>query len=69
MKDRSFVLAIFFAVAQQTLLAFSTYFIAKAGTTLADGNLTLILRYISLFFGFALAAYIVSSMSSIYVTN
>ncbi|WP_409259585.1 ABC transporter ATP-binding protein [Pseudomonas sp. KCJK9009] len=69
MKDRSFVLAIFFAVAQQTLLAFSTYFIAKAGATLADGNLTLILRYISLFFGFALAAYMVSSISSIYVTK
>ncbi|WP_256576222.1 ABC transporter ATP-binding protein [Pseudomonas sp. SID14000] len=69
MKDRSFVLAILLAIAQQALLAFSTYFIAMAGATLSDGDLTLVLRYISFFFGFALSAYIVSSLSSIYVTK
>ncbi|MBS7778085.1 ABC transporter ATP-binding protein [Acidovorax sp. CCYZU-2555] len=64
-RDPRFVSALGLTLAQQLLLAFSTYFIARAGTALALGNIDRVLREISLFFGFALLAYATSSAASL----
>ena len=64
-RDPRFVSALGLTVAQQLLLAFSTYSIAQAGIALADGNIDGVLRDISLFFGSALLAYVTSSVASL----
>lgn len=65
LHDLRFACALGLTLAQQLLLAFSTYFIARAGTALALGNIDRGLREISLFFGFALLAYVTSSAASL----
>lgn len=64
-RDPRFVSALGLTLAQQLLLACSTYFIARAGAALALGDIDRVLREISLFFGFALLAYVTSSAASL----
>ena len=54
---------------QQLLLALSTFYIAQAGTALAQPNTERILALVSLFFIYALAAYITSSMAAFLTTR
>lgn len=63
--DPRFLSALGLALCQQLLLAFSSYFIARAGAALAAGDIDRVLRDISLFFGFALMAYVTSSAASL----
>lgn len=68
-RDPRFVAALALTLVQQLLLAFSTYFIARAGAALAIGNIDRVLREISMFFGFALLAYVTSSAASLLSTR
>ncbi|KHL76035.1 hypothetical protein PpSQ1_02085 [Pseudomonas putida] len=65
MSERAFKFALGLTVVQQILLALSTYFIARAGLLLADGNAEEVLVHVSMFFVSALLAYITSSLATI----
>lgn len=60
-KNRYFILTVSLIVLQQVALAFSTYFIAFAGSVLANEYYSEVPFYIVLFFSFALLAYFLSS--------
>lgn len=68
-RDKRLLCALGLTLAQQLLLALSTYCIAKAGTALAQGHIGRVLRDISLFFSLALAAYVTSSMAAFATTR
>lgn len=68
-RDWRFLSALGLTVLQQVLLALSTYYIAQAGLTLENGNVKAILLYVSLFFFFALLAYVVSSIATFFSTR
>lgn len=61
-----FLSALGLTVMQQVLLALSTYYIAQAGMALGSGETTKILSYVSLFFIFALLAYVTSSIATFF---
>lgn len=68
-RDPRLASALGLTLAEQLLLALSTYFIAQAGAALAVGDLDRVLRAISLFFSFALLAYVGSSAASLLSTR
>lgn len=68
-NDWRFLCALGLTVTQQVLLAVSTYYIAVAGSSLGSGKNDEILSFISLFFFFALMAYIASSLAAIFTTR
>jgi len=69
LSDKRFLCALAFTLSQQSLLATSTYCIALAGIALANGNINHALENISLFFMFALTAYISSSAATLLSTR
>ncbi|WP_200843441.1 hypothetical protein [Pantoea sp. 18069] len=68
-RDKRFLLALGCTLSQQVMLALSTYYIALAGACLALGNTDRVLSLISLFFTFALLAYIASSIATLFSTR
>lgn len=68
-RDPHLVCALGLTLAQQLLLSFSTYFIAQAGSALAVGTIDPVLHDISLFFIFALLAYVSSSAACLLTTR
>ncbi|MEG0226531.1 MAG: hypothetical protein RR720_22205 [Comamonas sp.] len=69
LNDKRFLCALAFTLSQQLLLATSTYCIASAGIALTNGNINHTLENISLFFIFALMAYISSSAATLLSTR
>ncbi len=68
-RDPRLASALGLTLAEQLLLALSTYFIAQAGAALAVGDLDRVLLDISLFFIFALLAYVSSSAACLLTTR
>lgn len=68
-RETHFLYALAFTLLQQLLLATSTYHIALAGIALSNGKISSTLLNISLFFIFALMAYLSSSASTLLSTR
>lgn len=66
LKNGSFLLAVLVVLIQQVILAASTFSIALAGGSVAAGDFSSAKSEILQFFGLALAAYVVSSVSEIF---
>lgn len=69
LRDWRFLTALGFTASQQILLTLSTYYIAQAGSAIGRENTNNILPYISLFFFFALMAYVASSIGTFFSTR
>lgn len=63
LRNKYLWFSIIFVVIQQVFLAISTYYIAMAGGNLSGNRVDEVLGYITLFFLFALGAYLFSSIS------
>ncbi|MET1116597.1 MAG: hypothetical protein ABWY08_16820 [Comamonas sp.] len=68
-RNHHFLCALALTLAQQFLLALSTYSIAQAGAALAREDLDRVLHLVCLFFIYALAGYITSAMAAILTTR
>lgn len=67
-SEKRFFYALSLTLLQQFLLALSTYYIALAGAALTDAAMRQVMLYISLFFLFALMAYMTSSAAAVLST-
>lgn len=67
MLNKYIVLTFFFIVLQQFILGISTYSIAKAGSSLGQGDSEIALRLIIVFFCLSLLAFFISMIATIFV--
>lgn len=69
LSNKKLTLCIVLIFVQQSFLAISTYFIALAGESLGKANFKHIIFNVSWFFAFALAAYVMSSLGTLFANQ
>ncbi|WP_330109784.1 ATP-binding protein [Methylophaga thalassica] len=68
LKNKYFHISVFLVLVQQLTLGASTFFLAKAGAEIAEGNTLNSIYLLTYFFVFALVSYIASSLTAINTT-